>query len=347
MTASRDPAMVVGAEAIGGARFTSDDGDKIRDYVNYGSSLPVILQAVEVFVGYKRAGVAGLEPVDLQGLFGQICQNCDAWEPARDMISRQTATLMSISDSVVPSGEALIKAIQAMPLCERIRATVGTDLINLPPLQIPDEPLGAADAQAKSPLAAQLASLRETNRGQADDTEEAMRLVESFRGGVQVLEPVVAGKRVAIKNSSLEKVGNEVTVEPTIAALQREYDRAVQASGPGTAIAVAKRAELDAAIQTLKSQMDVYRGRQRVTYTMGRLFVHFTELGLVMLDAETALGHLWLAWREAGTALENAGERFESIDSSRKLLGFLSDFQTVINNWKLVQNRAAELHGIF
>jgi hypothetical protein len=132
-----------------------------------------------------------------------------------------------------------------------------------------------------------------------------------------------------------------------IAALKREYDRAVQVSGRSAAIVEAKRKELDQAIQTLKSQMDVYRGRQRVTYTMGRLFVHFTELNMVMVDAEMAVGHLWLAWKESAAALENSNAGFGSIDSSRKLVTFLSDFQNMIGNWKIVQNRAAELNRVF
>lgn len=344
MTALLDPTTDAGASL---PRFTSDDCDKIRDYVTYASTLPVMVQAVEVFVGYKTAGVAGLEPADLRSLFEEIRGNADEWDPAREMIKRQTATLASISGRVVRSGESLIKAIQAMPFYVRIRATVGQDLSELPPLDIQDEQLGPADTQKKSQLAGQLESLRKVNREQVGDTEETMRLIERFRSGIVVLEPLVAARRLAVKNSNLEKIGNEVTVEPMIAALQREYDRAVQADGRGAAIVEAKRKQLDAAIQTLKSQMDVFRGRQRVTYTMGRLFVHFTELGMVMLDAEMAMGHLWLAWREAGKALENASERFGSIDSSRKLVTFLSEFQTIINNWKFVQNRATELSGIF
>ncbi len=347
MTASLDQTTGAGAASAGSPRFTSDDCDKIQDYVTYASSLPVVLQAVEVFIGYKTAGVVGVEPADLCSLFEQIRSNADEWDPAREMISRQTATLASISSRIVRSGESLINAIRAMPLYVRIRATVGRDLSELPAIDVPDESFGPADTQKKSQLAGQLESLQKVNREQVDDTEEAMRLMASFRGGIQVLEPVVAAKRLVVKNSNLEKIGNEITVEPMIAALQREYDSAVQADGRGAAIVEAKRKELDAAIRTLKSQMDVYRGRQRVTYTMGRLFVHFTELGMVMLDAEMAVGHLWLAWREAVTALANASERFESIDNSRKLVTFLSDFQTMINNWKFVQNRATELSGIF
>jgi hypothetical protein len=91
----------------------------------------------------------------------------------------------------------------------------------------------------------------------------------------------------------------------------------------------------------------VYRDRQRVTYTMGRLFVHFTELKMIMIDAEMAIGHLWVAWRETTAALENSSSGFENIDSSRKLVTFLGEFQTIIANWKTVQNRAAEINGLF
>jgi hypothetical protein len=152
---------------------------------------------------------------------------------------------------------------------------------------------------------------------------------------------------LAVKNSNLEKIGHEATVEPMIAALQQEYERTMQLNGPGTVIVASKKQELQQAIQTLKSQMDVFQGRQRVTYTTGRLFVHFTELGLVMVDAEMAAGHLWLAWKEAAAALESSSQRFGSIDSSRKLVTFLSDLQVIIGDWRLVRNRATDLNEVF
>ena len=59
-------------------RYTSEDNDKVRDYVTEGLDFPVVLQAVEVFVGYERRECAGLEPADLRVLFtpgpGQRCR---------------------------------------------------------------------------------------------------------------------------------------------------------------------------------------------------------------------------------------------------------------------------------
>ncbi|MFD1559649.1 hypothetical protein ACFSHT_29090 [Paraburkholderia silviterrae] len=347
MTTLADQARGTGAAAMGSPRFTRDDCDKIHDYVTYASSLPTILQAVEVFVGYRTAGVAGLEPADLRTLFERIRSNADDWDPTKDMITQQATTLLSISDRIVRSGELLIDAIKALPPYVRACATVGADLSELPVGDIPDESFGPADIQGKSQLAGKMESLQKINREQVGDTAHAMRLLLNFREGVVALEPVVAGKRLVLKNSNREKIGNEITVEPMIAAFQREYDLAVQSNPRDAAIVEAKRRELDTAIQTLKSQMEVYRSRQRVTYTMGRLFVHFTELGLVMLDAEMAVTHLWLAWQEACVALTNAAEQFDSIDGRRKLLTFLIDFKTIINNWKFVQSRAMELSSVF
>ncbi len=328
-------------------RFTGEDYEKIQEYVTYGLNLPEVLPAVEVFVGYKTTGVAGLEPADLQSLFIQVRENAGEWDDIKDKVSRQTGTLESISTRVVRSGESLIEAIKAMPFYARISATLGADLAGLPPLEVPDEAFGSADIEKKSGLIKQLAALRQLNREQIEGSEGTVRSIQSFRRGIEILEPVVSTKRQAVKNSNLEKIGSETTVEPMIAALQREYDRAVESSGRSAAIAEAKRQELDAAIQTLKSQMDVYRGRQRVTYTMGRLFVHFTELRMVMVDAEMAVGHLWLAWKETAAALENSSTGFDRIDSSRKLVTFLSDFKIIIGNWKMVQNRATELNRVF
>ncbi|WP_144138316.1 hypothetical protein [Paraburkholderia sp. BCC1884] len=347
MTALLDQTTGAGAASAESVRFTADDRDKIQDYVTYASSLPTVLQLVKVYVGSETVGVAGLEPADLRSLFERIHSNADEWEPAKEAIHRQTTALMLIADRIVPSGESLIRAIQAMPAYVRARTTIGDASGALPHIDIPDERFGPDDLQKRGLLAGQMASLQAINREKVGDTEQAMHLLASFRAGIEVLEPVVAGKRLAVKHLNPERIGNEITVEPMIAALQREYERAVQTDSRNAASIAAKKRALDTAIQTLKSQIDVYRDKQRVTYTMGRLFVHLTQLGTVMLDAEMATGHLWLAWREAGAALESAAEQFESIDSNRKLLTFVVEFQVIVNNWKFVQDRATELSGIF
>lgn len=153
MAAPLDQTTTAEAASAGSPRFTSDDCDKIQDYVAYASNLPVVVPAVEVFIGYKAAHVAGLEPADLRSLFEQIRSNADEWDPIREMISRQTAMLASISGRIVRSGESLTDAIQALPLLVRIRATVGQDLSELPAIDLPNENFGAADTQKKSQLA--------------------------------------------------------------------------------------------------------------------------------------------------------------------------------------------------
>lgn len=46
-------------------------------------------------------------------------------------------------------------------------------------------------------------------------------------------------------------------MKPVIAAFQREYDRDVQTGGRDASIIETQRKELEAAIRTLKSQLDV------------------------------------------------------------------------------------------
>ena len=288
-------------------RFNREDYSKLREYVDYALRLPVVLPAVELFVGYKSS-VAGLTPPDLQSLFKQVRENAQEWEPAENTISVQAAALASISSRIVRHGEALLDAIRSMDFYVLIRSTVGQDPAGLPIIQIPDEALSPADAAKKAQLAGQLEALKTVNQEPVGDTAETMRQIASFRGDSR-LEPVVAARRQILQKSGLEKIGNETTVEPMIASLRQEYDRAVQTEGRDAAVAQAKRNALEAAIQQLQSQIDVYRDRQRLTYALGRLFTHFSELGLVMVDAEMSVGHLWLAWREAAAALENSGER--------------------------------------
>jgi hypothetical protein len=328
-------------------RFNREDYYKLREYVDYALSLPVVLPAVEVFAGYKTSGVAGLEPPNLRSLFEQVRENAGEWDPAENAISAQAAALGSVSSRIVRYGEALLDAIRSMPFYARIRATVGQDPAGLPVIQIPDETFNPVDAEKKTQLAGQLEVLKRVNQEQVGDTGEAMRKIASFRGGIEKLEPIVTAKRLILQKSGLERIGNETTVEPMIASLQQEYDRTVQTGMPDAAAAQAKRNALEAAIQKLKSQIDVYRDRQRLTYTLGRLFTHFSELRLVMVDAEMSVGHLWLAWREAAAALENSSAGFGNITGARKLVTFASDFQTIVGDWKIVRNRAIELGAVF
>ena len=297
---------------------------------------------------HYKSSVAGLTPPDLQSLFKQVRENAQEWEPAENTISVQAAALASISSRIVRHGEALLDAIRSMDFYVLIRSTVGQDPAGLPIIQIPDEALSPADAAKRAQLAGQLEALKTVNQEPVGDTAETMRQIASFRGGIErSLEPVVAARRQILQKSGLEKIGNETTVEPMIASLRQEYDRAVQTEGRDAAVAQAKRNALEAAIQQLQSQIDVYRDRQRLTYALGRLFTHFSELGLVMVDAEMSVGHLWLAWREAAAALENSSAGFGNAAGTRKLVTFASGFQTIIGDWKIVRDRAVELGGIF
>ena len=95
--------------------------------------------------------------------------------------------------------------------------------------------------------------------------------------------------------------------------------------------------------------MDVYRGRQRVTYTIGQLSCRILRSSkMVMVDAEMAVGHLSARLgRDRRIGLSELQRRVRSIDTNRKLVTFLSDFRIMIGNWNMVRNRATELNRAF
>jgi len=329
-----------------GPVFTTSDIKKIRDYVDYGSGLPVVMPAVIVFIGYKHAGIPGLEPKDMQELFVKISNHAAQWDGIQDDIKQKTKHLSSTSKKIVSGGNGLIKMIRNMPFYEKVTATVGQNPLTLPPDKIPDEPLGKADSAGKSNLEKQLETLIGINSKKSLDTQATMKAVTSFRKEISVLEPEVANKRKAVKNSNLEKIGSETTVEPMIEALTQEYQRTLSSHGD-PAVVAAKREALDNALATLRDQLEVYRGRQRVTYTMGRLFVHLTELGVSMVNTEMSLGHLWTIWEKAASDLEESSKTLSGIGSTRSLIVFTGTFQSVIDHWTRVSALAAELGRIF
>lgn len=334
------------ASGNSGPLFTADDLDKIENYVDYGSRLPVVIPAVVVFIGYEHAGVPGLEPGDMLGLFKKINHHASQWEGIQDSISRQTRTLGSISKKIVSMGNSLLKEIEAMPFYERVQATVGKNPLVLSPDKIPDEKFDSKDKAKKKNLEDHLDKLLKINFDRTIDTGKTMQAITVFRREISVLEPDVANKRQTIKNSNLERIGHETTVEPMIDALNREYQTAMS-DGSNPSVVAAKREALENSLAALKDQIQVYRGRQRVTYTMGRLFVNLTELGVSMVNAEMSLGHLWTSWKKAESELGESSKTLSDINSGRSLIVFAGRFQSVINNWTSVRDQAVKLSRIF
>ena len=94
-----------------GGIFTKEDLINIKLYAKKGLSLPEKQAEVEVYVGYKKANIAGLEPVDIADLFGQIRNHSLGWDGIQQKVIDQSIDLKGFSTRFVGLGEDLLSTI--------------------------------------------------------------------------------------------------------------------------------------------------------------------------------------------------------------------------------------------
>src|SRR5260370_17050148 len=76
-----------------GGIFTKEDLISIKLYAKKGLSLPQKEAEVEVYIGYKSSGFAGLEPPDITDLFQQIGKHSLGWDALHQTLPKQATYL--------------------------------------------------------------------------------------------------------------------------------------------------------------------------------------------------------------------------------------------------------------
>ncbi|HHL2500486.1 TPA: pore-forming cytotoxin subunit YaxA [Yersinia enterocolitica] len=360
--------------ARSGGIFTKEDLINLKLYVRQGLSLPTRQDEVEAYLGYKKIDVAGLESKDIKLLFDGIHNHALNWNDVEQAVLQQSLDLDIAAKNIMSTGNEIINLIIQMPITVRVKTMLG----DITDQQLENITYESADHEVASALKDILDEMKvDINRHQAT-TANVRKKVSNYRitltGGelssgkkVNGLEPQVKTKYDLMEKNNMRKSIKELDEKikekrQRIEQLKKDYDKFVGLSFTGAiggiiAIAITggifgAKAEnvrkeknvLISEVTELESKVSTQRALQTV---LEALSLSFSDLGIRMVDAESALNHLDFMWLSVLNQITESQTQFATINNALRLTSFVNKFQQVITPWKSVGDSAHQLVDIF
>ncbi|EOI6418533.1 alpha-xenorhabdolysin family binary toxin subunit A, partial [Yersinia enterocolitica] len=184
---------------------------------------------------------------------------------------------------------------------------------------------------------------------------------------VNGLEPQVKAKYDLMEKNNLKKSIKELDdkikdKKQRIEQLKKDYDKFVGLSFTGAAggiigIAITggifgakaenarkEKNKLIDEVRELETKVTHQRSLQASLETLSRTF---SDIGIRMVDAESALNHLDFMWLSILNQITESQTQFKEINNALRLTSFINKFQQVITPWKSVGDSARQLVDIF
>lgn len=320
---------------------------QVEEYVRFAETLPTELFLVKIYLGYDTSNEPVLRPESMLSLFTQIRSHAEVWKEVSAQTKNQLRELSITADQVVKDGNGLLRGLDALDPIAKILDTVGTTSLKPSDFEGTDVALDESIVARLNSLSPYIESLQSTSLDSLGDTRETDKQLADFRTQTAVLEALVADKMKKLLAGNSESIGKEETVGPMIEAYKEACDRIVAEFGEGSEAAIAIRKQIEMTLEELTSREADLQSQQRLTYAVGRLFVHLQGLGYAMLDAQSALTHLWLSSSTLCTRLNSITSDLDNIDTEDSLLGFYINYKIVLIEWIAIREDASAFYNAF
>ncbi|EKN3957447.1 pore-forming cytotoxin subunit YaxA [Yersinia enterocolitica] len=360
--------------ARSGGIFTKEDLINLKLYVRKGLSLPTRQDEVEAYLGYKKIDVAGLEPKDIKLLFDGIHNHALNWNDVEQAVLQQSLDLDIAAKNIISTGNEIINLINQMPITVRVKTMLG----DITDQQLKNITYESADHEVALALKDILDEMEvDINRHQAT-TANVRKKVSDYRitltGGelssgdkVNGLEPQVKTKYDLMEKNNMRKSIKELDEKikekrDRIEQLKKDYDKFVGLSFTGAiggiiaivitggifgAKAENARKEKNALISEVAELEKKVSSQRALQTALEALSLSFSDIGIRMVDAESALNHLDFMWLSVLNQITESQTQFAVINNALRLTSFVNKFQQVITPWKSVGDSARQLVDIF
>ena len=360
--------------ARSGGIFTKEDLINLKLYVRKGLSLPTRQDEVEAYLGYKKIDVAGLEPKDIKLLFDGIHNHALNWNNVEQAVLQQSLDLDIVAKNIISTGNEIINLINQMSITVRVKTMLG----DITDQQLKNITYESADHEVALALKDILDEMKvDINRHQAT-TANVRKKVSDYRitltGGelssgdrVNGLEPQVKTKYDLMEKNNMRKSIKELDEKikekrDRIEQLKKDYDKFVGLSFTGAiggiiAIAITggifgakaenARKEKNALISEVAELEKKVSSQRALQTALEALSLSFSDIGIRMVDAESALNHLDFMWLSVLNQITESQTQFAMINNALRLTSFVNKFQQVITPWKSVGDSARQLVDIF
>lgn len=320
---------------------------KIEEYVRFAETLPTELSAVKVYLGYDTTNLPALSPIDMQSLFTEICGHADLWKNVSTQAEYQLRELSITAAAVVKNGNGLIRGLNALDPVAQILNKIGDSSLEESNFIGKDVALDKSTLARLNNLQPYIDALHTTSLDSLGDTNATNQLIADFRTQSSMIEAKVSGKVDKLKDGNSEVLGKEKTVGPMIEAFKEARRRIIAQLGEGSEAAIAVQEQIEKTLQELTSREPDLQKQQRLTYAVGRLFLHLQGLGYAMIEAQSALTHLWLNSSKTCTRLNSITSNLRSIGTEEILFNFYIIYKQVLTDWASIKEEAINLNKAF
>lgn len=316
----------------------------IEQYVRFAEALPTELRAVKIYLGYDTSDVTGLDPESMQSLFIELRAHVDLWKQLTTQARSQLRELSITAASVVKNGDGLMRGLNALDTLTQMLNTVGNAALNDNDFKAKGANLDKSTLARLNNLQPYIDALHSTSLESLGDTDDTNNLVDGFRTQGAILEAKVADKVDKLKLNNSTTIGQEKTIGPVIASFKEACARIVSEFGEGSMAGDKVRTHIENTLKELTQREVKLQKQQRLTYAVGRLFVHLQGLGHSMIDTQSALTQLWLASSKTCTRLNSIATDTCAIGTEETLLSFYLSYEKVLGDWATISDEASNLY---
>ncbi len=316
----------------------------IEEFVRFAEGIPTELSEVKIYLGYDTSGDPVLAPASMQALFIEIRDQVDLWKKLSTQARKQLRELSITAATVVKNGSGLMRGLNALGPVDQLLNTVGEASIDSDSFQGTGVVLDEATLTRLNHLQPYIDALHNTSLDSLGDTNATNQLIADFRTKSSILEAHVAKKVDSLKDGNDKQLGKEKTVGPVIEAFRDACSRIVAEFGEGSEGALAVQKQVKNTISELTDREPGLQKQQRLTYAVGRLFVHLQGLGYAMVYAQSALTNIWLTSSNSCTSLKSIASNLGDIGTEETLLTFYISYKEVLSDWTFIRDDASSLY---
>jgi len=348
-----------------GLILTKDQLKDLKRYEIAGLALPIELEDVIAYLGYRNGAGTGLEPEDFQKTFKLVHAHASLWNPLRTDLLSVNDKLVLFSGSIQTYGESMSEVfddIEALGLVEKYNISTLEDL-----------------KRVEMELGQEFPGIKQTDRADIgsflNDILEKVREQEALANGIKDRLDAfgfdLANTITPEIQSTLKKINNN-TLDAEIKALQtgidnraltieeknKEYKKLVGDAIAGISSGLIMVIYASVQAEKVRKERNELKKQQqadiaqmshknKVLASLARVRMDIQDLELIAIDADIATKNLITVWNKLAGFIVASSREVEGINDGLNMRRFRNRFNLVVGPWRTIEKDAKALLRVF
>ncbi|WP_426119809.1 alpha-xenorhabdolysin family binary toxin subunit A [Pseudomonas sp. DSP3-2-2] len=344
-----------------GLLVTDTDVRAIKRYVASALELPCELAQVKTFLGYEVAGVAGLEPTEMQSLHQSVKRHAHGWPDIESGMKTVGSDLVVFSDALKSSGQTLITFIEGLEGFQSAIGVVGdvdaVDIANYPRMD-----LTARDKSRAPTLLALVEDMRIVIRDCSRTTTQVSTGISSFKTELKTRIAPAVGLTLTLmqrhrKDSALIELNLELDdlnrqiqqqADSFEDFLERQWSLLLFAGSlfiPGAE--ASPQTQLEALLARKREVQNEIRHNHALIAALLSLQTDVQDLGVRMSAAASGASNLESLWIQVLAYVDGSARRLSHMDDAVYLVVFVARLRAMIQCWIEIRKHSQDLLSAF